>query len=294
MFKQINRSLKFGVILMISIFLTFGFSVSFQALLAAWTAPNSTPPTNNIADLILGGNLGVGKMITSAGTSTLAVDAGMVGVGTMLPSKKLDVNGDLVTSGGDVYANAVKSRTSGADNIWLGDSDDAVNIQGSAIMNKASVTSPPIANADVANKEYVDAAGGGLVINGSTMPTMISNKSTGANYQGVQAQYCASLVEGGFSDWRMPTFDELTYAVSALTDTTGAVVADANYLWTRTNRCDSASCGSNWLILNPSSGTWDSSNYSNSRYVRCVRGRICLIFLLFRYEQRLSSSKDIV
>lgn len=58
MLKQLNISLKFASTLIITIILTLGFSISLQSLLAAWTAPNSNPPSNNINTLFVG-DLGV-------------------------------------------------------------------------------------------------------------------------------------------------------------------------------------------------------------------------------------------
>lgn len=90
MLKQINKSLKFGVVLMIAIFLTLGFSISLQSILATWTAPADNPPTSNIGDLLIGGSLGVGSDIAVAGNSILS---GNVGIGAGNPGQVLDVAG---------------------------------------------------------------------------------------------------------------------------------------------------------------------------------------------------------
>jgi len=63
--------------LVISVILTFGFSVSLQSLLAAWIAPMNNPPSNNVGDLIIGGSLGVG--------ANVGID-GKIGVGTAITS----------------------------------------------------------------------------------------------------------------------------------------------------------------------------------------------------------------
>ncbi|MCK5211385.1 hypothetical protein KAJ89_01660 [Candidatus Parcubacteria bacterium] len=90
--------------LIITIVLALGMSISFQSLLAAWTAPTVAPPDDNLAqpidtsassqgkvgDLQIGGNLLVDL-------NTLAVDSvnNRVGVGTDAPNYELDVNGDI-------------------------------------------------------------------------------------------------------------------------------------------------------------------------------------------------------
>tara|TARA_B110000459_G_scaffold170337_1_gene190452 strand:+ start:76 stop:1152 length:1077 start_codon:yes stop_codon:yes gene_type:complete len=67
---------------------------------------------------------------------------------------------------------------------------------------------------------------------GSGMPTMISNESANALEFSDAMLYCDNLNEAGYSDWVMPTIDQLTYAISG-----GCVIPDNrndNYIWTRT------------------------------------------------------------
>ena len=95
MLKQLNKPLKFGVIVTFSVILTLGFSISLQSLIAAWTAPISTPPTNNIADFVVGGKLGVvsntlimGNLAASGTKMALFANTatGQVGVGIIAPN----------------------------------------------------------------------------------------------------------------------------------------------------------------------------------------------------------------
>ena len=103
-------------------------------------------------------------------------------------------------------------------------------------------------------------------------PTMISVESPGSGNWGTQAAYCRNLTESGYSDWRMPTFDELTYAVVYLTPPTAY---SANYLWTATKDDLSNGTGTGdsnyWLILHPSAGYWTYNDYTAAYCVRCVR-----------------------
>ena len=66
---------------------------------------------------------------------------------------------------------------------------------------------------------------------GSGMPTMISKESDTGMFFISAMTYCDTLVENGNTDWVIPTFDQLTYAISG-----GCVIPDGktvNYLWTR-------------------------------------------------------------
>lgn len=140
----------------------------------------------------------------------------------------------------------------------------------------------------VPTKEYVDnrvAAVGGssVVINGSIMPTMISDLSpkTKLFTWHKAAAYCRDLNEQGYSNWRVPTREELIYAVSGGID---PIINDSVYLWT-SSRADVSISGestSSFICLKPSIGLWNwnvtvqqfvSPGYINYfyYYVRCVR-----------------------
>lgn len=82
-------------------------------------------------------------------------------------------------------------------------------------------------NLDAANKQYVDTAvsasggSGGCV----SKPEMISEESSPLSYPDA-IQYCETLSEGGFSDWRMPDANEIQF----FTKMPGAT---SDFLWTK-------------------------------------------------------------
>ena len=91
---------KFSLILIFSIILTLGLSISLGSLLAAWTAPASAPPEGNIAAPINASDTGQSKqggLILNTGDSVngLIVQFGNVGIGTTSPQAKLEINGPL-------------------------------------------------------------------------------------------------------------------------------------------------------------------------------------------------------
>ena len=95
---------KFSLLLIFSIILTLGLSISLGSLLAAWTAPASTPPEGNIAAPINTSTTGQAKqggLILNTGGSVngLIVQFGNVGIGTTNPQAALDVAGNINASG---------------------------------------------------------------------------------------------------------------------------------------------------------------------------------------------------
>ena len=125
----------------------------------------------------------------------------------------------------------------------------------------------------MANKEYVDNTVAAASSNELGMPTMLSLKATSEKTQGQAAQYCNALNESGYDDWRLPTLEELSYAISAIRDTSGSLPTESQYLWTRTIATSEhfVNGQSYWLVLNPYNGAWYAYVYSTTRGVRCIR-----------------------
>ena len=77
--------------------------------------------------------------------------------------------------------------------------------------------------------------------------------------------YCRNLTDGGYTDWRVPTLDELFYAKLSGYN---APSWSSNYVWTST---PSTSTSGNWIIFKESDGHWGYNFYNNNSYCRCVR-----------------------
>ncbi len=106
----------------------------------------------------------------------------------------------------------------------------------------------PVNGTDAVNKDYVDAAvsaGGG----GSTLPTEVSNQSPGQHTFVGAVQYCATLSEGGNTDWRLPTLQELAYFAGSS--------ASTDYLWTLSESPGlDYPINQNYISLRLSDGKW--------------------------------------
>ncbi|MEK7097876.1 MAG: hypothetical protein AAB906_03450, partial [Patescibacteria group bacterium] len=103
------KNLKFFSYFLITIILALGLSISFQSLLAAWTAPADLPPTcasgNPGCDAPINGSLTTqqksGTLIlnTAGNTNGLIVQSGNVGFGTISPATKLQISGAVDING---------------------------------------------------------------------------------------------------------------------------------------------------------------------------------------------------
>jgi len=145
-------------------------------------------------------------------------------------------------------------QANAGDNLGNHIATDSLDMANKKITNLATCTH----NLDAANKEYVDnavGAGGGA---GYSLPSMISNESLSDYTLSEAVDYCNNLSEGGFNDWRLPLFDEMSLFF-------GSDAGATEYLWTRTM-------------------AWGKENASNQHYVaaRISDGK-------FRNAEELSS-----
>lgn len=149
--------------------------------------------------------------------------------------------------------------------------DQAIELTGTTGNRAIRNLEAPVNGTDAVNKDYVDNAvagsGGGLGL------SMVSDQSASAMNYGEALRYCNSLNEGGFTDWRMPTWQELQTVVSM-----GGVTVPNNtsttYVWVQPYGMTQS--GGNyytirWFRLSDGyyGGTFESS--TTTRNTRCVR-----------------------
>lgn len=106
----------------------------------------------------------------------------------------------------------------------------------------------------------------------SDCPTEISTYSalSMANW-GATAQYCRDLVEGGNSDWRMPTLDELTY-LAIVGPSSGTLANEDSWTITRLELLPSVSYERNWYTFNLLTGERKVRNGTSSGVkALCIR-----------------------
>jgi hypothetical protein len=103
---------------------------------------------------------------------------------------------------------------------------------------------------------------------GSTTISTISTYEGTALIWSECADACYNLVEGGFTDWRMPTLAESVYYRTAFAPPDGTW---GTYVWTATINENAAGL---WVLMNEKDGNWDYRNYDNPNKAngcRCVR-----------------------
>ncbi len=114
--------------------------------------------------------------------------------------------------------------------------------------------------------------GGGGPTGCASCISMVSDISTYAMQWGACASFCRDKDDSGFTDWRMPTFEEVIYYTSGASNIT--FTASSNYIWTSTpydaKVATTASYGS-WVLFSESSGDWPNSSHYYSFYSYCWR-----------------------
>ncbi len=118
-----KRNLQIFSYLLITVFLTLGLLISFQSLLAAWTAPLASPPTCATGNPGCDAPINMGSLPQiKYGSLKVNMDDilatglavyGKVGIGTITPGAALEVVGDIISKGTSWTA-----RSTPVTNVW--------------------------------------------------------------------------------------------------------------------------------------------------------------------------------
>jgi len=106
----------------------------------------------------------------------------------------------------------------------------------------------PVSGTDAVNKDYVDAAVSGSG-GGGGVPSMISGESPTELTYAAAVDYCMSLTESSFTDWRLPDDKELRYF-------SGSSGASTNFLWSMTRSSIDYQANQNYITVKLDDGTW--------------------------------------
>lgn len=186
------------------------------------------------------------------------LQAQRVGIGTLNPQARLHVTGSFradTLSGPD--NRVVRTNASGdVDGIPSGNTGEIL-------------TQTPVGPVWSPLTLSTGAAPGGGINGCDSCATVWSNLSGSTMTWGNCARYCETLVEGGYDDWRIPTFEEATRLF-------GSTPSSSDYIWTLTavsSQYNSTSTG-RYLCLQLSNGTWINSvtaTTGGSVSCKCVR-----------------------
>lgn len=181
------------MLLMIAIFLTLGLSISLQSLFAAWTAPGSIPPTNNVLDFLVGGSLGVGNNIAAVGK----IQGTELCIGT-------DCKNAWPTSGSGVSAHNLLTGLDGDDHLQYLKTDGTRPVTGRQTFNTGLTVASgqTLCLGGICNSTWPDGGvadgTGPWVVNGSNIYYNSGNVGIGTNDPLKKLQIIDGIVKMSF------------------------------------------------------------------------------------------------
>jgi len=194
--------------------------------------------------------------VSGSTNDAYSLHVGNTGIGTTAPAAKLDIAGRLaVTSAAPLVGSSLQG---GVVAYVLNSGDPGYD----AVYYKGLICTPADYATPAAWGCYgVSISGTSTAVGtGQANTTLIVN---GCSDAGIAARICDDLVYGGYSDWYLPSKDELNYLYQNKTAIGGFV---SNYYWSSTNR--DAELAWTQIFSNGGQGFF---NKTYTYYVRPVR-----------------------
>lgn len=139
--------------------------------------------------------------------------------------------------------------------------DKPIELIGGSGERMLSNLEAPVDGTDAANKDYVDSAVGATGGGGSGKPEAMSTPSPSTLSIAEAVNYCEGLSEGGNTDWRLPSFDEIAYFLGT--------VASTDYVWTKNKTDDQEfALNQNYVSVRLSDGAWSKGGVRSAFFPR--------------------------
>lgn len=242
-----------------------------------------TVPTISLFFFILGckiclsQNIGINASGAAADVSAM-LDIVASDKGMLLPRVSLTSNTDAATISGTeanalIVFNTNGSMTNGNGKgyyywdlptlkwIYLAAASNGPGTSGQVLTSQGGGNNPQWTNATVAS-----TGGGGPTGCAACITSISTSEWTNVSWVTCR-ENCRTLVEGGYSDWRMPTFDEASYYLSGTFDPPDASWI-TDFVWTTTP----AATATQWKQIREDNGSWAEIAYNIATDAcRCVR-----------------------
>ena len=279
--KLKHKEIKLALYLTITPILILGLLISFQSVLADWTAPASPPPNTNISAPLNSSattQQKSGEILLSRNSNTnwLVVEQGNVGIGTIapvVPVSKLDVIGDIrattnisflgeLMPDGDTCSDSQILQKTGANN-WscvdmpTGEGGDITSVTaGTGLTGGGTSGDLTLTVADNYVKTVGDIMSGSLTINGSELNHNTLTNFYINSYEGLQLRF--NKYPGSASNFSINNGSNatvLSVAENGNTNITGSLTVGS---------CLNTGAGCNKLYaMNQNLRTTDSPTFAN-------------------------------
>ena len=232
----------------------------------------------------IGQNVAINTTGAAADVSAL-LDIVAADKGMLIPRVSLTSNTDAATISGTEANSLIIFNTNGSMTnangigyyywdlptlkwIYLAAASNGPGSNGQVLMSQGGGNNPQWSNVSAAS-----VSGGGGATGCAACITSISTAEwTNEASWSACREHCRNLVEATYTDWRVPTFDEMIYYIGgSFNPPDGSWLTET---WTSTPAVSTILAGTatEWIYVNENTGTWGRNIFSlNTIDCRCVR-----------------------